>query len=100
MQAEHTAQYAFISSSREKLFEMAVRGVKFRDIDDKSFVAFNPATGEGKIVAPEAAKSKIQKQVKKAGGIETFVMEVQPKKVNTGKKSEKIPLIPLNGNIH
>lgn len=102
MQAAHNAQIAFMSSSREKLFEMAVHGVKFRDIDEKSFVAFNPATGEGKIVAPRENLSAVKKQVKKAGGIENFVMETQKKKNNTGnvKNTGKIPLISLDGNIH
>lgn len=102
MQATHNAQVAFMSSSKEKLFEMAVRGIKFRDIDEKSFVAFNPENGEGKIVAPQNEMSRIQKQVKKAGGIENFVMEVQKKKSNAApaKNTGKIPLIPLDGNIH
>lgn len=102
MQATHNAQVAFMSSSKEKLFEMAVRGIKFRDIDEKSFVAFNPKTGEGKIVAPQNEMSRIQKQVKKAGGIENFVMEVQKKKSNAApaKNTGKIPLISLDGNIH
>lgn len=102
MQATHNAQVAFMSSSKEKLFEMAVRGIKFRDIDEKSFVAFNPENGEGKIVAPQNEMSRIQKQVKKAGGIENFVMEVQKKKSNAAptKNAGKIPLISLDGNIH
>lgn len=102
MQAAHNAKIAFMSSSREKLFEKVVRGVKFRDIDEKSFVAFNPKTGEGKIVAPQNEMSRIQKQIKKAGGIENFVMEVQKKKSNAApaKSTGKIPLISLDGNIH
>lgn len=98
-QATHNAQVAFMSSAREALFERAVRGVKFRDIDEKSFVAFNPKTGEGKIFAPQSEMSRIQKQVKKAGGIEKFVMEVQKKKANTSNAQGKIPLISLDGNI-
>ena len=63
---------------------------------------FNPKTGEGKIVAPQNEMSRIQKQVKKAGGIENFVMEVQKKKSNAtpAQKTGKIPLISLDGNIH
>lgn len=99
MQAQHNAQAAFMSSSREKLFEAAVRGIKFRDIDDKSFAAFNPKTGEGRIFAPRDEMSRVQKQVEKAGGIETFVMEVQKKKTNTGETKGNIPLISLDGNI-
>lgn len=101
MRATHNAQVAFMSSSREKLFEMAIRGIKFRDIDEESFVAFNPKTGEGKIVAPRNEISRLQKQIKKAGGIENFVMEVQKKKSNTGnvKNTGEIPLISLDGNI-
>jgi len=43
--------------------------------------------------------SRVQKQVEKAGGIESFVMEVQKKKANTGETKGNIPLISLDGNI-
>lgn len=95
------AQNAFMSTeNRDKLFEMAVRGVKFRDLDDASFVAFNPKTGQGKIHARGDVLSQAKKQIKKAGGIENFVMSVQKNKTKTSNTAGKIPLKTLDGNIH
>ncbi len=95
------AQNAFMSSeNRDKLFDMYVGGVKFRDLDDASFVAFNPKTGQGKIHARGDVLSQAKKQIKKAGGIENFVMSVQKTKTKAPKTTGKIPLKTLDGNIH
>lgn len=95
------AQNAFMSTeNRDKLFEMAVKGIKFRDLDDASFVAFNPKTGQGKIHARGDVLSQAKKQIKKAGGIENFVMSVQKNKSKVSNTTGKIPLKTLNGNIH
>ena len=95
------AQNAFTSAeNRDKLFEMAVRGVKFRDLDEASFVAYNPQNGQGKIHARGDVLSSAKKQIKKAGGIENFVMSVQKSKTKAPKTTGKIPLKTLDGNIH
>ena len=67
------AQTVFMNPDREKALKLYTGKIQFRDVDEKSFVAFNPDTGEGKIFAPKSEHKKIFNEIKKAGGIPQYI---------------------------
>lgn len=85
---------------REQALRNATRGVLFRDIDEQSFVAYSEKSGDGVVVAPtEKREKEIRKQVKKAGGMESFVKAGQKPTRKAAKTTAPINVMDFGRTI-
>lgn len=85
-----TAQKVFAAPAdkQDEFLSAFTRGILFRDVDDKSFVAYNTEDGIGRIYAPKEDMKEIERMIKKAGGLSAYVEAGQKKKVNKTENTQ------------